>query len=535
MDHFEIYIILLGIIVITGVLFGKTAVPTTLALVLTGMLLSFFPYFSHIELDPKLVLNFFLPILIYQISVVTSWRDVKQNFRPIVLLSVGHVLFITLVVAIVAHSLIPEIGWPLAFLLGAVVSPPDDVAIVSIAEKIHMPHKIVTILKGEGLLNDATALIIFRFSLAAAITHQFSAVTAVSGFFMVIIGETIYGVLLGFLIGKLRLKIREPVLQMMASFLTPFLAYLPPEKLGGSGVLATVVTGLIIEQNFYDKFKPEVRLLARSVWKTIAFAVEGILFLLVGLEMPSMITHISLASPKVLFLYSTAIIVTVIVGRFIWVYPAAYLPRFLFASIRKKDPYPRWQQPFLISWAGMRGGISLAAALAVPTLPSVLGEINFRDLLVFLVFCVIISTLILQGLALPWLLNILGIRQEGQREKYIEHLSELRARIKMIKMVLLWLADYKEQAKEDEKKVEKIIFHIQEYQSLQKEYKERLKNHGETVEHNEIKELREEMFVFSKTIEIERRTLLRLWRKEKISHAVKNKLIAQLDHRSNQI
>ena len=195
------------------------------------------PGIPAIDLDPKVVLNIFLPILVYQISSFASWNDFKKNKRPIALLSVGHVIFITAIVAWVIHALIPELGWPLAFIIGAVLSPPDDVAIVAIAEKIRMPNRVITILKGEGLFNDATALILFRFALAALLTHQFSAVHAVTTFFAIIIGETLYGLAVGYIMGELKVKISNTVLHVIASVLTPFLAYTPAVMLGGSGVL----------------------------------------------------------------------------------------------------------------------------------------------------------------------------------------------------------------------------------------------------------------------------------------------------------
>ena len=251
MEQIETYIILFGIIVIVGQTFNNSPVPISLLLVITGMLLSLLPTTPDITLDPNIVLNIFLPLLIYQISAFASWRDVKKNLRPIMLLSIGHVIFITILVAVVIHMLIPQFGWPLAFVLGAVISPPDDVAIVSIADKIRMPQRLITILEGEGMFNDATALILFRFALAAVVTHQFSAVRAVSAFFLVIIGETLYGLALGFIIGEIRLRIRNTTLHMMASLLVPFIAYIPAVMLGGCGVLATAVTGFVFGSSLF--------------------------------------------------------------------------------------------------------------------------------------------------------------------------------------------------------------------------------------------------------------------------------------------
>jgi len=535
MGKIEIFVALLTIIVTVGIVFRKSPIPTSLLLVITGMLVSFVPSFPPITLNPSMVLDVFLPLLIYETSAYSSWRDIKLDFRPIALLSIGHVLFITVLVAMTVHLILPQLGWPMAFVLGAVISPPDDVAIVSIAEKIHMPQRIVTILKAEGMLNDAPALILFRFSLAALLTHEFSPFKAVSSFFLIVIGETLYGLALGYILGNLRLKLREPVLQTMISILTPFLAYLPAEKLGGSGVLATVVVGMYIGNNFYDRFPPEVRLVGRSVWLTLGFIVQSILFLLVGFDLRHILSRIaSIPTPSLVF-YSIVIIFVVIIGRFIWVYPAAYLPRLLFSSIRKKDPYPPWQYPFIISWTGMRGGISLAAALAIPILPLSVDGANPRDLLVFLVFSVIIATLLLQGLALPWMLKILGVRRYGQREKKRELLAGLHARITMTDAVLRWLDEYLQHIDDTQPSHGEINLRIREYKAIKEQLHNSVKQIDGNTNFDEKIELKDTIFLSSQLITIERKELARLWREGKINQAIKVKLGHQLDIRSKHL
>jgi Na+/H+ antiporter len=532
MDQIETYSIFIGIIILIGVIFRKSPIPISLLLVMMGMLLSFVPNFPHIALNPSLVLDVFLPLLIYQISATSSWRDYKSAIRPIALLSIGHVVIITALIAVVIHTLIPQMSWPMAFLLGAVISPPDDVAIIAIAQKIQMPHRILTILKGEAIFNDATALILFKFSLAAVIINEFSPIQAVSTFFFVVIGEILYGFVLGNLIGKLRLQVKEPRLQMLISLLTPFLAYLPAERLGGCGVLATVVTGLIIEHKYSERFSPDVRLLARSVWGALGFVVENILFLLVGLEMRFILERISSIPIQNLMTYTLVTVIVVIVGRFLCVFPFSYIPRWLFPSIRKREPRPPWQYPFIVSWSGMRGGISLAAAFAIPTLPSTLGwGGNPRDLIVFIVFCVIATTLILQGLTLPWLIKVLGLQGRGEREKYDEHVSELSARVLMVNAVLEWLCKYQKQVKDRPELFEEVEDQIQKYKKTKKRLKTRVKNHSEDSEHDEASEIYESIFLSSQILDIEREALLILWHEEKINHNVKNRLQEKLDHR----
>jgi len=530
MTLIETYIILLVVCTAVGLLFSKTSVPTPLILVMVGMLLSFMPGFPPISLRPELVLDVFLPLLVYPASTDLPWRDVKQNLRPIVLLSVGHVLFIAVLVAYVVHTLIPDLGWPMCFVMGAVIAPPDDLAILAIADKIRLPYRVITILKAESLLNDATALILFRFSLATLITEVFSPSNAVLAFFLVVIGETLYGFIVGHAMGQLRIRIQDPMLQMMASLITPFIAYLPAVKMGGSGVLATVITGFVIGHSYIEKFPPDIRLSSRAVWLALSFVLQSLLFLLVGLNLHLTLQGIATLSWHSITYYCTTIVLTVIIGRFIWVYPATYLPRFLFPTIRKKDPYPPWQQPFMISWAGMRGVISLAAALAVPTLPTMIEGANPKDLLVFLVFAVITATLLIQGLSLPAMIKLLGLNKTGRQECYDEHLSEMTARLKIAKTVLRWLEKYKYEVKDNPDLYEKTQLRIREYQLRIQRLETSLTNHSDQEKHDTLQEFRESSRLSALINEIERHELLRLWRENKISFDVKTKLLQQLDH-----
>jgi len=532
MDAIQLYLVLFGIIVVTGHVLRKSTVPISLILVMIGMLLSVLPSFPEINLNPDIVLDIFLPLLVYQISSFTSWPDVRRNIRSIALLSVGHVIFITVLVAVIMHALLPQLGWGLAFVLGAVISPPDDVAIVSIAEKIRMPSRIITILEGEGLFNDAMALTLFRFSLAAVLTNQFSIVNATFGFFAVIIGETIYGLAIGYIAGELRTRIRHTYLHVIASFLTPFIAYFPAILLGGCGVISTAITGFIIGNRYAVRFTPEFRIVSRGLWPTLAYALESILFLLVGLNLHSIIKSISSISFTSLALYGSVITAAIMIGRFLWVYGAVYfLPRLLFASIRKNDPLPPWQYPFVVSWAGMRGGISLAAALAIPHLPLIIGGIYPRNLIIFLVFCVIAATLLLQGLSLPFVLKRIGIDKHGKQEKYNEHMSELAARLDITESVLSWLNTYRGKIVNDPKMMEKLELQIMEYEMDKAHLKERIEMHYTEAEHDVKKEVKDEISLIVKIIAVEKKQLLNLYRDGKISLDVRNKLLSRMDHK----
>lgn len=534
MIQYVIFMSLIAIIILVGVTLRKIPIPPPLVLVVVGMLLSFLPYFSTVKLNPEVVMNIFLPFLVYEATAYLSWPDVKINKRPIALLSIGHVIFITVLVAIVAHFLIPDLSWPLAFVLGSVIAPPDDVAIIAIAEKVKMPYRIVTVLIGEGLLNDATALTIFRFSLAVVITHTFSASHMLINFILVIIGETLYGILLGHLLGQIRLRIPEPNLHILMSLLTPFLAYLPAVKLGGSGVLATVVTGFVLAHSYAERFTPDVRLLWTAIWKTLGFTLSSILFLGVGLHFRNTLNQISFLSIQQLWIYAVIITLVVIIGRFFWVYPIVYLPRILFPSILKKDPYPPWQYPFIISWAGMRGGISLAAALSIPYLPATAGHFDLRYLIIFLVFSVIIGTLLVQGLTLTWLLKVLGVDKMGHGETVNEHINELSARSQMANAVLDWLIAYKLQIKNDPILLEQVNYQIQEYQALTKHLRN-IVNHYDPLYHlKPFSKRKVATVLFAQIIEIERDVLIQLWRKGSISFKTKNKLREKLDLRASR-
>ncbi len=533
MEQIEIFIALLGIIAVAGILFRKVSVPTSLLLVIIGMLISLLPFMPEVHIKSDLVLDIFLPLLIYEMSAESSWREMKVNLRPILSLSIGHVLFITVLVAVVIHTMIPSLGWPLAFVLGAVVAPPDDVAIMAIAEKANIPGRILTILRSEAMLNDATALILFRFSLAAYLTHEFFAPKALGAFFLIVIGETLYGLALGNAMGRLRLKLSDPRQQMILSFITPFLAYLPAERLGGCGVLATAVTGLVISHRYYDKFLPEVRLVTRSVWTSISFALQSVLFLLVGLNLKYIIDRVDDSiDHQDMLIYSLAVTLAVIIGRFLWNYPSTYLPRFLFKSLREKDPYPPWQYPFVVSWSGMRGSISLAAAFSIPALTNTGLGPHSRDLIIFFTFSVICGTLLVQGLTLPWILKVLGVARYHQKEKVQEELEELKARKKMSTAAIAWLTEYESIVKDDPKIRAMVLLHIEQYKMRKHQLIERSKSLKDGQEQDEIADLSANVKLASKILEVERKELSRLWHNEEISHATRNKLMQQLDHRS---
>lgn len=535
------YIFLFSVIVLLGHFFRKSIMPLSIILVVFGILLSLLPFIPTMRLNPELVLDFFLPLLIYQISAFSSWTDIRKQIRSIASLSIGHVVFITLIVAVVIHTLIPQMGWPLAFVLGAIISPPDDVAIVSIGEKIRIPERIFLILEGEGMFNDAAALTLFSFALTAALTHTFSATNAIVTFVLIIIGEALYGLFLGNVLGKIRQKIANTRLHMIVSLMTPFLAFIPPSMCGGTGVLATAVVGFIIGNHYSVRFTPEFRLMSFGFWPALSFAIESIIFLLVGLNVRSIYDRISVIPLEKIILFVSCIVLTVIIGRFIWVYSSVLISsKWLFPKKYRANK-PTFKSTFLVSWAGMRGGISLAAALAIPTLYFQVDGVDLRDLIIFLVLCIIMVTLILQGFTLPFIMKKLGLDQIGETEKYREHVAAIDARMKMLKASYKRLKQYQDVTKENEQLLEDVNFYTQYYKGLLKKYKKRITDHEKVlchkdkICHDEEREVEDATKLSLELIKIEKKILLKLWREEKINLRTRNKLLTLLDHQAQRV
>jgi Na+/H+ antiporter len=374
-------------------------------LVLGGLEIAFLPGMPTIELEPDVVFLLLLPPILFGAGYSTPIRDIKSNARPIALLAVGLVLFTTVVVGLVTHALLPGMDLAAAFALGAIVAPPDAVAATAIFRRIGAPRRVVTILEGESLMNDATALIAYRFAVVAILTGVFSLADAGVAFVFVGLGGVVVGIVVGALITEAWRRTSDPTLEIMVSLLAPFAAYLPAEALGVSGVLAAVVAGLIAGRRAARTLSPDARLMGRGVWDIVIFVINGFAFILIGLQLPSIAARLAPRSAPELIGLGLAISLTVILARIAWVFPATYLPRMLSARIRARDPAPPTKAVFVVSWAGMRGAVSLAAALALPISP----RLPERDLLIFLTFCVILATLVGQGLTLPWLIRRLGV------------------------------------------------------------------------------------------------------------------------------
>jgi len=417
---------LLAMTALAAVVAGRLQVPAAIVLFLFGIAVAFVPGLPRVSLEPDLVLLVLLPPLLYSSGVGMSWRGFKANLRPILLLAVGCVLFTAAAVAAVVHHAF-GLPWAVGFVLGAVVSPPDAVAPMAIAERLLVPKRVLTILEGEGLVNDATALILFGFAVSAVATGELSLANAVAEFVAIAVGEAAWGAAIGWAMLRLRARAHDPQVEIVLALLTPFAAFWPPHLLGGSGVLATVAAGLYVSWNGPRFIAPATRLQGFFVWDLMVFVVTGIVFLLTGLEARALTSGLDLAHWERLLAVGAVVCAVVVVVRFVWVFPATYLPR-LSEQLRGTDPAPHWRYPLVIAFTGIRGVVSLAAALSVPAMA---GARPFpdRELVLFSTYLVIFVTLVGQGLSLPWVIRASGLAAAGRREAAESRRREIEARV----------------------------------------------------------------------------------------------------------
>jgi CPA1 family monovalent cation:H+ antiporter len=408
------------------VLVPKLRVPYPILLVLGGLALGFAPGLPEIDLPPDLVLVGVLPPLLYGAAFFTSLRDLRANVRPVGLLSVGLVLLTIIVVAVVAHELV-GLPWAAAFVLGAVVSPTDPIAATAIMHRLGVPRRIVNIVEGESLVNDGTALVAYRFAVVAAVSGTFSLWDAGGSFVLNVAGGVAVGLGVGWLVRQVRRRLDFPAAEVTISLLTGYFAYIPAELLGVSAVIAAVTVGIYMGWHTPELTTAEVRLMGDSAWEIVTFVLNALLFILIGLQLPGILDELGAYSSVELLWWALAIWLTVVLARWAWVYPAAWLPRRLSRRIRERDPMPAPAQLALISWTGMRGGVSLAAALAIPLTTEAGEAFPGRSLILFLTFAVIFGTLVLQGLTLPAVIRLLRLEDDGVEAGRDEALARIRA------------------------------------------------------------------------------------------------------------
>ncbi len=404
-------------------------VPLPILLVVGGVVMGFIPGLPHVTLPPEIVLVAVLPPLLYSGAFFTSLRGLRENRRPIALLAFGLVATTMTAVAAVAHEWI-GLSWAVAFTLGAIVSPTDALAATEIASRVGAPRRIVSLIEGESLVNDGSALVLYKAAVGAAIGGTFSLVDTSGRIVLNVVGGIAVGLAAGYLVRQVRRRLDDPPVEIAIAVLSGYLAYLLATAAGVSGVLAAVTIGVYMGWYTPELTNERTRLSGDAFWEILVFLVNALLFVLVGLQLHGIISSLSgLSSPR-LTGYAALVCATVIVTRIVCVPIFTYLPRWAIRSVREHDPYPPWQWPAVISWVGIRGAVSLVAALALPI------DFPDRQLILFLTFAVIVATLVIQGLTLPALIRVLGVSDDGAEER-----EEAKARIKAAEAALARLEE----------------------------------------------------------------------------------------------
>ena len=439
MNSVELVIGLILAAAVLATLARKIGVPYPVLLVLGGQALGFIPGLPAVHIAPDIVFLVFITPLVYIAAAQVTLRDFRSNLRPILILAIGLVLANLLFVAAVATWSIPGFSWATAFVLAAIVGPTDTVAINAITGDMPIPRRIGTILEGESLINDIVALVAYKMAVDAVTTGTISYENAG----LHLLWDSLAGISIGLVVGVasswIRHRLEDPAVSIAVSLLTGYAAYLGAEMIGASGILATVTAGLFIGRQLSKILLPEGRIQAFFFWDTISFLLEGLAFVLIGLELRTIMSELADYSFVTLFIYGSLISAAVIGLRMVWVFLFAYLPHYLFRRIRERDPAPNWKHVFLLGWAGMRGVDSLAASLALPLMLAN-GATPFpeRNLIQFLSFSVILSTLILQGLSLPFLIRWFRLKNDN-----ISEIEEAKARLAAAQAALKRLDEHK--------------------------------------------------------------------------------------------
>lgn len=431
MQYFEGVILIFAILVALSAIADKVKFPFPILLVITGAIVGVIPGFPLLILDPEVVFLLFLPPLLYDAASHTSWHDFRAEILAISTLAITLVFFTTITVALAAHYFIPGFSWPLAFALGAIVSPPDAVAATSITKGLKLNKRIVTILEGESLVNDASALIAYRFAIVAIATGSFVFWQAGLQFLLLVCGGIVSGVITGYIFILTHKKItHNSIVSTSLTLLTPFISYILAEQFHASGVLAVVSTGLFISWRSPQIFSYQTRIRSKSVWDTLIFILNGFIFLLIGQQLPAVLRELEKYSIALLLFYGLIISIVVIIVRIMWVFATAYSQNIIWHKRKpanftdiQDERVNTWRNVLIVAWTGTRGIVSLATALALPL--TLVGGRPFpqRSLILFLTFVVIFVTLVVQGLSIPLLIRILGVRPASRPHKEEQELQ----------------------------------------------------------------------------------------------------------------
>lgn len=431
-DHLLLIIILLMAVSLLSILSEKVRMPYPIFLVICGLIIGFLPNVPDIVLKPDLIFLIFLPPLLFAAAWNTSWRDFWNMRRPIGLLAFGLVIFTSAAIAVVSQAIIPGFTFALGFLLGGIISPPDAIAATSVLQKMKMPKRVVTILEGESLVNDASSLIVFRFAIAAIITGSFTLWNATVDFAIVsVLGIGVGLIIAVIMFGLLRFLPTNSNIDTAITLIAPYLMYIIAEHFHFSGVLAVVSGGLFLSSRVTEIFSYETRLQSQGVWDTAVYLLNGVVFILIGLQLPVILENLKDYSLPRIIEYGLIISLMTIIIRIIWVFPGTYLPRMLSKKIREREPYPHWKAVFIVAWSGMRGVISLAAALSIPLTINAGQPFPFRNEILLITFIVILVTLVFQGLSLPFLIRWLKIEADDDNDA-----KELEVQHKLVTAVL---------------------------------------------------------------------------------------------------
>jgi CPA1 family monovalent cation:H+ antiporter len=407
--------LLAGALAVTAVA-RRAGISAPLALVVVGLAVSSIPGVPDYQIDPNVVLLLILPPLLYSAALNSSTVGIRANLRPIGLLAFGLVLFSTVVAGAIAWWLVPGMPLSVALVLGAVIAPPDAVAATSIGRRLGLPRKVMTVLSGESLINDASALTAYRVAVAAAIGTGYSLLAGVGVFLLATVGGVVIGYVIGWVVHRVRRLLRDDMLESAVGLIVPFFAYLLAEQVHASGVLAVVVAGLYLGHRA-PSGSAATRLQDRAVWNAADTLLEAVVFALIGLQLRSVVESVSTGLAP-LVVTGLALTAGVVLARVLWVFVVMYLPELL------RHRSPDWRIKMIVSWAGMRGVVSLAAASAIPTATLTGAPFPQRDEVLFLTFFVTLATLLLHGTTLPWLIGALGVRGT---EDYTDALAEAEA------------------------------------------------------------------------------------------------------------